>query len=1014
MSFKTRNRETYAIYGMLCATALCLNALGQTHTWKDVSVDSDWFNAANWDGDGQVPGTGAEVLIPPGAAILLTNQTAQLNAFTMNGGTLTFSNWTTRLRATEVVLDNTATLTHPVQSATSTNTLGEWIPDARVWIACSNLTLGADAVIDVDGAGYAGGNSAHRAGYGPGGGASGYGAGYGGRGGQYFGGLHWGGPAYGVSNAPVQPGSGGGGGVGGAGGGAVRIEASGIVTIHGTVTADGISGEAKGDGGGSGGAIFIDCLRLDGSKTGLLSADGENGYDTGGGGGGGRIAVWYNETAQTNRPGVRFTTGFGNSSRGFRGESGTVYFSGTNVFLSETLGDDLFTDVRLFVEDWTNWSPDSIAIADCDVVFANEGFTLHVTNDLQVDSGGHLGMGIHSRLLCGGNLVLTNGGALSVFAGATNGMDVTHGALVSVDGDLVVGNESWVYPWSHDTNGGSVRFALNNLTVLAGGGFDADQKGFAGGTTAGGYGPGSTSLQRVGAGYGGRGSRAYGFYALFGPTYGSITTPLLPGSGGGGGVGGDGGGLIWIEAEGTVAIYGTLTANGGGRTGDRGGGGSGGGIYVACQRFEGDAGGLLSAAGGSNADTGGPGGGGRIAVHVDPQVQNGHRPGVRYTTPAGIPSGRSLPAENGTTYLSDSSMFRSNLLANGLFDATAVYADDLNFTHWVVDSLTVDDCRFVFGTQGLHLAVTNDVILRNGADLGLPENGVLACANLRIESTGALTVFGGDTNATATDYGALVTVQGDMILETDAWVQAHAHPTLGGSPVFRMRNLTVAAGGGFLADGTGYSGGLAYGAEGYGPGRGRAKGQFGSGGGYGGRGGDEVYGGNAGGSPYASSNAPALPGSGAGALGGGNGGGLIRIEAAGTVLQNGILSANGNAMTAGNSRAGGGSGGGIFVMCRRFAGGLQAEMRADGGNGGSEKAGGGGGGRIAVWHGAAPKLFPRIVADDAKPIRGLSSQHDDYLGTTSVAYGTGGGQDGAPGTALFFAAPPQGSLFILR
>ncbi len=97
------------------AVALCLlttlGALGTTRTWTGAS-DADWHTADNWTGN-TVPADGETAVIEAGGVVLLTNQTAALAAFTMTGGTLTFSNWTTRLRATELALTNNATLTLP-------------------------------------------------------------------------------------------------------------------------------------------------------------------------------------------------------------------------------------------------------------------------------------------------------------------------------------------------------------------------------------------------------------------------------------------------------------------------------------------------------------------------------------------------------------------------------------------------------------------------------------------------------------------------------------------------------------------------------------------------------------------------------------------------------------------------------------------------------------------------------------------------------------------------------------
>jgi hypothetical protein len=132
----------------------------------------------------------------------------------------------------------------------------------------------------------------------------GSGSGHGGKGGNGYnkttGTTATGGPAYGVSNAPVQPGSGGRSysGVGADGGGLIWIHApKARIEINGALRANGgnvttSTGGGTG-GGGSGGAVHIYCRTFEGS--GILSAAGGKGFDAGnllsGSGAGGRIAV---------------------------------------------------------------------------------------------------------------------------------------------------------------------------------------------------------------------------------------------------------------------------------------------------------------------------------------------------------------------------------------------------------------------------------------------------------------------------------------------------------------------------------------------------------------------------------------------------------------------------------------------------------------------------------------------------------------------------------------------------
>lgn len=112
----------------------------------------------------------------------------------------------------------------------------------------------------------------------------------------------------------------------------------------------------------------------------------------------------------------------------------------------------------------------------------------------------------------------------------------------------------------------------------------------------------------------------------------------------------------------------------------------------------------------------------------------------------------------------------------------------------------------------------------------------------------------------------------------------------------------------------------------------------------------------------------------------------------GTVTLNGTITADGGS---GVSYSGGGSGGGIHVVCTRIrgAGGL---LSANGGSGAisSGAGGGGGGGRIAVWR----------AFDD------LTSVSNAVLG------GVGGIQNGATGTVVWGwgAFPPAGVLIRVQ
>jgi hypothetical protein len=135
-------------------------------------------------------------------------------------------------------------------------------------------------------------------------------------------------------------------------------------------------------------------------------------------------------------------------------------------------------------------------------------------------------------------------------------------------------------------------------------------------------------------------------------------------------------------------------------------------------------------------------------------------------------------------------------------------------------------------------------------------------------------------------------------------------------------------------------------------------GATGSGGGYGGYGGlgaSNLAGGNCQGSPTAPSDAGSGGGSGIGGPGG-IGGGATRLVVGGNFLLDGMILANGTDAT--NSRAGGGSGGGIWVTTQAFSG--AGAIHANGGAGEPSLGGGGGGGRVAIEF--ATNTFSGIVS----------------------------------------------------
>ncbi len=225
-----------------------------------------------------------------------------------------------------------------------------------------SLAVLQDAVVNRGGA-----ISADLQGYGPqsgpgaGAGSSssyyGAGGGYGGRGGDGI--SVAGGTSYGSPTSPLDPGSGGGttwptayGGYGGVGGGVVHLNVGGTLRCDGAISSNGESKPVVVDlayfypGGGAGGSIYLTASTITGSGT--ISADGGYGDSGGGGGGGGgRVALYFTNYSLTGL--VSANGGSGWQS----GQSGTIYtppHSYTLVLNKQILG---FLQSPFSADQWT-------------------------------------------------------------------------------------------------------------------------------------------------------------------------------------------------------------------------------------------------------------------------------------------------------------------------------------------------------------------------------------------------------------------------------------------------------------------------------------------------------------------------------------------------------------------------------------------------------------------------------------------------------------------------------------
>ena len=493
---------------------------------------------------------GGDVTVAAGETVEIDATTQSLKSLTI-AGRVTVTSWDACLKATTVTVSDGGVLT--CTGAFEKASMG------RVWIQCQDLTVAAGGKIDVSECGYLSADkttSGLANGYGPGAAVQyGMGASHGGLGGLNV----WSASSnpmlgrkgdfsdmlYDNPVEPIEPGSSGRSSQyckGGCGGGAVRIEATGRVTVNGAILASG-GGVAKADiytknshgTAGAGGSIYISCETFAG-QGGVLRADGGNGHfvlerrqneagtyissvygyekpeDLGDmAGGGGMIAIHYAAERQTVDlvQGMTISAASGmypnlycckgptraNEDRyHFQADLGTVHFT-DGTLLKSCLGKGLTGQVHGFTE----WTCDSLDFTSGFVRFVGEGFALKIGGDLNVtgenvrlDLGGvamtnrvfrpEVYAGASTvKLEVGGDVTVSGGARLDIRAAETNEANAV-GASVAVGGTLTVGAKGNLYAWCDAVSGGAPVFAVSNLTVAADGLLSAEGRGFAGAT----------------------------------------------------------------------------------------------------------------------------------------------------------------------------------------------------------------------------------------------------------------------------------------------------------------------------------------------------------------------------------------------------------------------------------------------------------------------------------------------------------------------------------------------------
>ena len=365
--------------------------------------------------------------------------------------------------------------------------------------------------------------------------------------------------------------------MGGSGGGAVRIEASGTVTVNGSISANGEASKGYIGAGGSGGSVYLTCGAFGGTTTGVVRANGGNGWSDhySAGGGGGRIALdctGISPTCAVQIAAAPATDEYATVDPTNRwmhaAKTGTLWLPG--IAEGRTLiANGQLQGVNVTISGVSSLAFDSLTVAGSDFGFVDTAFDLTVSNALTVGAGGALTLGAYHggagvcTLTCG-SLVLTNGGSLTLYSGTTNSPAQTNGFLLAVANDVTIGASSWLTPRCHPTNGATPLLTMAGLTIEAGGGINAVGSGYQWGRGPGAPLPGSTYAG--GGGYGGKGGGGADPW-FGGVTYGSLTAPTHPGSSGQAHSStphssGWGGGSVRIQAAGTVTLRGTIVADG--------------------------------------------------------------------------------------------------------------------------------------------------------------------------------------------------------------------------------------------------------------------------------------------------------------------------------------------------------------------------------------------------------------------------------------------------------------------
>lgn len=975
-------------------------------TWTG-SVNSDWFNAANWS-PAQVPSSADSVVIDLNATVSASGGTSiafatltvgdaagafaptlRLSAAQNTSGSVTIHRGARLQQDTsqQVILGSLTVLPGGTLTHTANASARSFLINMSV---TGDFDLQAGATVAANAVGYAGGSGYQVAGSGPGGGAgnassSGSGGGHGGTGGLGRNATLPPGPANDNVTNPLDLGSGGGGGIsnpGGRGGGAVLLNVGGTLILNGLISADGADGAGAphGSGGGAGGTVKLTANAITG--TGIVRANGGKGAGTsggqgGGGGGGGRISIVVASNDASSLS-LAADTGEGGITDGKTGGAGVVAYKGPGAAnYSLNIGGLSVTPLGVTPLPGAAPSFDSVAIAKATVTFdAGSTATLgsFAASGAAAVSAGHIVMaaGAPFEIKSGGALSVAaqsiTGGALTVRGGGVfrqmNSVTFNFGSVLVESGALI----------AHGVNSSARAFVVNlsvtgDFNLQAGATISVSGLGYSGGSgyqvsgSGPGGGPGNASSSGNGGGHGGMGGLGRNAVLPGGAAYDGITAPADLGSGGGGGIsnpGGRGGGAVLLSAGGNLILNGLISADGADGTGapHGSGGGAGGTVNLTANAMTGS--GIVRANGGKGAGTlggqgGGGGGGGRISIVVASNDASNLSLAAD-TGAGGITDGRTGGAgviaykgPGSANYglsiggAGITALGATPLTAAPVFGAVAITDSFVSGSTMTFAAFSVSGGATMTAAN-LMLDLSSPLEVRSGASLNFAVEKI---------SGGDLLVRGNATfrqmNAAPLNFRSVLVESGGLITHAANSTARSSIVNLGTTGDFNLQ-----AGATISASGLGYNGGSGYKVSGSGPGGGPGNASSsGSGGGHGGMGGAGSGPGVIGGATNGSAVNPTDLGSGGGggiSDPGGRGGGAVMLVAGGNVNLNGLIAADGANGRGAVHGSGGGSGGTVNIRAAAVSG--QGTVRANGGIGGGlstgQGGGGGGGGRIAV------------------------------------------------------------------